>query len=180
MKEARFPSGKRPSNLLDANGLWDYALKILGIRALSAGELRTKLSRKAAQAADIDGIMARLREYRFIDDGKFAESFAESRRDSQGFGKFRVMRDLQQRKVGRTEAEKAVAHAFDGTDETKLIEQFLERKFRKVNLSEYLKEEKHLASAYRRLRYAGFSASASAKVLKRYSERADELQDESE
>lgn len=168
----------RTAKLLDAEGLWDYALKLLGMRALSTGELRAKLRTKAAQASDIDGVVSKLRDYKYIDDRKFAEGFATARRDSQGFGKFRVLRELQQRKVARTVAEKAVSDAFSEVEESEMIEQFLARKFRNVNLSEYLKEEKHLAAAYRRLRYAGFSAGSSTRVLKRYSERADDLQDE--
>ncbi len=170
----------KPPKLLDAEGLWEYALKLLGMRALSSGELRARLRRRALHPADIDSIVARLRDYKYLDDRKFAESFATSRRDSQGFGKFRVMRELQQRKVAHGVAEKAVSEAFSEVDESEMIEQFLARKFRSVKLSEYLKEEKHLAAAYRRLRYAGFSSAASTRVLKRYSERADELQDEPE
>ena len=172
-------SGRTPK-LLDAEGLWDYALKLLGMRALSVAELRTKLLRRAAEPADIDGVVAKLREYKYIDDKKFAEGFATSRRDSQGFGKFRVLRDLQQRKIAKTVAETAVTKAFSEVEETEMIQAFLARKFRKIDLAEYLQEPKHLAAAYRRLRYAGFTSSASARVLKRYSEHAEALEDEPE
>jgi hypothetical protein len=39
-----------------------------------------------------------------------------------------------------------------------------------------LRDEKHLASAYRKLRYAGFGSGNAIRVLKRYAERADELE----
>ena len=178
MKQADARASRRAPKLLDAEGLWDYALKLLGMRALSAEEMRTKLRRRAADPGDIDSVIGKLREYKYIDDPKFAEGFATARRDAQGFGKHRVMRDLQQRRVPKTVAERAVAEAFTGVDEIAMIEQFLERKFRNKDLHEYLQEEKHLAAAYRRLRYAGFSSAASTRVLKRYSERAEELQDE--
>jgi len=146
------------------------------MRALSITELRTRLIRRAAEAGDIDGVLAKLKEYGYLDDKRFAETFAIARRDNQGFGKMRVMRDLQQRKVAKPVAEKAIAQTFAGVDETAQIEQFLQRKFRGKNLPEYLKEEKHLASAYRRLRYAGFSSGTSIRVLKRYSQSADQLE----
>jgi SOS response regulatory protein OraA/RecX len=58
-----------------------------------------------------------------------------------------------------------------------MIEAFLKRKFRNVKMAEYLAEEKHLASAYRKLIYSGFSSSNAIKVLKRYAERAEDLED---
>jgi regulatory protein len=67
--------------------------------------------------------------------------------------------------------------AFSGTDETALIEEYLRRKFRAANLGELLSEEKRLASTFRRLRTAGFSAGGSIRVLKRYAAEAERLED---
>ena len=64
---------------LDANALWEYALRVLGGRAHSTGELREKLRRKAELAADVDPAIARLKEYGYLNDRKFAESFAAAR-----------------------------------------------------------------------------------------------------
>jgi hypothetical protein len=49
-----------------------------------------------------------------------------------------------------------------------------------VDLGELLQEDKKLQSVFRRLRYAGFSAGASVRVLKRYAAQADRLEDEPE
>ena len=73
--------------------------------------------------------------------------------------------------------EAAAETAYSGADETALIEQFLERKFRGKNLGTLLQEEKHLASAFRRLRTAGFSAGGSIKVLKHYAAEAERLEE---
>jgi regulatory protein len=164
-----------PPRLLDAEKLWDYALKALGGRALSAGEMRERLRRRAEQKSDVDSIMARLREYGYINDARMAENFASARLDTRGFGQGRVLRDLQQRRVAPTVARTAVDRAFAGTEETELIEAFLERKYRGRNLAEYLSDEKKLASVFRRLRYAGFRAGPSIAILKRYAARAEEL-----
>ncbi|MEZ5399585.1 MAG: regulatory protein RecX [Bryobacteraceae bacterium] len=165
---------------LDADRLMQYALGALGRRALSAGELRERLSRRAAEAADVAGVMERLKEYGYLDDGRFAESFANWRKENQGLGRQRVLRDLRMRRVAPAVAEKAVDAAYAQADETALVEQFLARKMRGVALGEYLAEPKNMASAYRKLRYAGFSPGASIAVLRRYSERAEELEDEPE
>jgi regulatory protein len=167
---------KRTPKLLDAESLWGYALKSLGARALSGSELRRKLQLKAEQPGDIETVMARLKEYGYINDERFAEHYATVRRDSQGFGQHRVLRDLRQRRVAPTVAQKAVTDAFEGTSETAMIEQFLERKYRNKDLRAFLQERKNLASAFRRLRYAGFGAGPSIAVLKRYASRAEDLE----
>jgi hypothetical protein len=71
-----------------------------------------------------------------------------------------------------------VQETFAEVDEAAAVAQFLQRRYRNVVLSEHLREPKNLAAAYRKLRYAGFSSPASIRVLKKFSERADELEDE--
>ncbi|MEP6539314.1 MAG: RecX family transcriptional regulator [Bryobacteraceae bacterium] len=148
------------------------------MRALTVSELREKLKRRAQEAGDVDGVLAKLKEYGYLNDNQFAETFANARRENQGFGKRRVLQDLKQRRVAPKLAEQAVAQTFEGVDETPMIEQFLARKFRGKKLSEYLQEPKHLAAAFRRLQYAGFGAGPSIQVLKRYAARAEELEAE--
>jgi len=162
---------------LDQDKLLDYAVKTLGVRAYSAGEMRTRLRRRAESSASVDQVMAKLREYGYLNDEKFAEGFASSRADGHGLGKQRVMRDLRARQVSQQVAEKAIEGAFAGKDEGEMVEAFLQRKFRGKALPEWLKEPKNLAAAFRRLRYAGFSSGVSIKVLKRYSEMAAELEE---
>ncbi|HEX7362947.1 MAG TPA: regulatory protein RecX [Bryobacteraceae bacterium] len=162
---------------LDAEGLWQYALKTLARRAHSADELRRKLARRAASEQDARAAIAKIAEYGLADDRRFAENFSSSRLQNDGFGKMRILRDLRLRNVPAKIAEDAVRKTFDGIDEQDLIAQFLERKYRGKNLPELLSEPKHLASAYRRLRMAGFSSGGAVAMLKRYAAAADELSD---
>jgi regulatory protein len=159
---------------LDSEGLWEYALRVLGQRAHSANELRQKLSKRSESAADVAAVMGKLREYGLADDKKFSEAFASSRLQSRGFGRFRVLRDLRSKSVSGNVAEAAVEKTFAGTDEVELIQRFLERKYRGKKLDEFLKEEKNLASVYRRLRTAGFSSSNSLSILKRYARQVED------
>ena len=157
--------------LLKAEGLWDYALKVLSRRAHSSSELRYKLLRRAESAAFVQATMDKLREYGLTDDAKFSESFAQSRLQNQGFGRQRVLRDLRSKRVPGEIAKSAVEKTFGGLVESDLIQQFLERKYRGKDLSAFLKVEKNLAGAYRRLRMAGFSSAGSISILKRYADR---------
>ena len=170
-------AGRGKPKKLDAEALWEYALRALGQRAHSTGELRQKLSRRAVSAAEVDATLAKLREYELTNDQKFSEAFAAARLQNQGFGRLRVLRDLSSRRVGRTIAERAVEKTFGEVDELTLIRRFLERRYRGKDLVEFLKEEKHLASVYRRLRTAGFTANGSLSVLKGYSHEAQDWSD---
>jgi len=161
---------------LDQEGLWALALRALGGRAQSSGELREKLRRRAQSQKDVDAVLARLKDAGYLNDRHFAENYAAARLENQGFGKMRVLRDLRQRRVAPQLAEKVTEEAFRDSNETELIEQFLQRKHRGKDLPAFLGDEKNLASVFRRLRYAGFSAGASIRVLKRYASQADELE----
>ncbi len=171
----------RKQSKLDPTGLWDYALRILARKAYSAGEIKEKLTLRATSTSDVPDVLAKLREYGFADDEKFSEAFAQSRLRNEGFGRSRVMRDLRTKRVAPKVAEQAIEKAFAGTSEAELIDNFLSRKYRSKDLTVFLKEEKNLASAYRKLRVAGFTSNAALAALKRHAKRAAdwELPDDS-
>jgi regulatory protein len=156
----------------------NYAARSLSARAQSSSELRARLSRRAAHAPDVEQVLVRLKDAGLINDQQFASAFTSWRKENQGFGKTRVMRDLMARRVAPALAKKAVDAAYENVDETALIEDYLKRKYRGKDLGALLAEEKHLASAFRRLRAAGFSAGASIRTLKRYAALAEQLNEE--
>lgn len=168
---------RRAPKKLASDALWEYALRLLAQRPYSTAELRQKLSRRADSPASATEVITKLREYGLADDAKFSEAFASSRLQNQGFGRMRVLRDLQAKRVASPVAKKAVDKTFAEVEEIDLARRYLERKYRGKNLAELLSEEKGLAAAYRRLRTAGFSGRVSLSVLKSYSARANELED---
>lgn len=168
---------RKPVRKLNSEELFEFAVKALGARAHSTSELRQKLLRRAELVADIEPVLGRLKEYGYLNDKRFADSFATSRLENRGFGKTRVLQELRGRRVAPKLAEEAVARTFQGTDERVLVEQYLERKYRHTPLAEYLGDQKQLASVYRRLRRAGFSHGTTLSVLFRYSKDAAALDD---
>lgn len=153
---------------LDTDALWEYALKLLAGRAHSAGELKRKLTLKAARAADVDATISRLKEYRYLDDRRFAENFAEARRDAGRFGRARVLRDLRERRVAPSMAEHTVEKVYRDVNEEEWIEAFLRRKYRLTPRDNLLQDDKDLASAYRQLLRAGFRPGDVIRTLKRF------------
>ncbi len=171
--------GRRPARkapLLAAAALWDYALKSLGARAQSSGELRRKLLLKAEQPADVESTISRLREYGYLNDNRFAENYAGARLENQGLGRSRVMQDLRQRKVGAELAERTIDRVYGEIDEMELLLDFIYRKIRtKLPLPEALADPKVLATAYRKLIRAGFRSSNILLALKRIAKNQELL-----
>jgi regulatory protein len=165
---------------LDRDQLLNYAAQALAARAQSSGELRTRLRRRAARMEDVEEVLTYMRQAGYLNDRRFAGSFAEWRRENQGLGKARVMRDLMARRVAPALARDAVDTAYKEVDELALIESFLAKKYRGKDLGTLLKQEKHMASAYRKLRTAGFSTGNSIRVLKRYTAEAERLEEMAE
>jgi regulatory protein len=158
---------KRPRQL-SADELFTYAVKKLAGRAASAGEIRTSLLSRALDPGDVDGILKRLKDYGYLNDARFAESFASARLENEGFGQSRVLRDLRQHRVAPDLAELTVSKIYAEKDEPALIEQFIRRKYRSADRDGLFASEKELASAFRRLQRAGFSSANSLRVLKRF------------
>lgn len=142
---------------LDANQLMEFAARALSARALSVAEMREKLKSRAVRAGDVEDVVKRLKNAGYLNDQRFAESYATWRRDDGGYGKSRVLRDLFARRVAPAVAKEAVEKAYGQVDEIAMIERFVARKCKGV---------KNLASAYRKLRAAGFSSGNSLRVLK--------------
>jgi len=165
--------GKRKK--LDSGGLWQYALKLLGGRAQSTGELREKLRLRAEAAADVDDAMVRLKDLGYLDDKRFAEGFAAARLSNDRLGSTRVLQDLRRRRVAPSLAEATVQKTYENVDEVALIEDWIRRKYRMTPREGLFGEEKDLASAYRRLARAGFRSGEIIRVLKRFAKNPELL-----
>jgi regulatory protein len=155
--------------------LWEYALKSLGMRAYSIGELREKLRRRAERLGDIDGVLARLKESKYLDDRRYAENFASARLENDKLGRIRVMRELRVRRVAPALAERTVQKLYEAVDEEGLIEQWIRRKYRMTPREGLFQTQKDMAAAYRRLARAGFSTGPILRVLKRFAKDPDLL-----
>lgn len=156
---------------MDCEALWDFAVKALAARAHSAGELRRKLLRRAGDPADVDTVLRRLKEYGYLDDARYAESFAATRLQDRTLGSRRVLRDLRERFIAPKLAEQAVRQVYQDVDEDRLVENHIRRRLRAVQFQ----DAKELAAAYRRLMRAGFSSGAILRALKKFARQPELL-----
>lgn len=166
---------ERTPRRLDREGLWVYALRALGGRAHSTGEMREKLRRRAARQEDVEETLGRLKECGYLDDRRFAEGYASARLSNDRFGRTRVLQDLRSRRVAPSLAEKTVGEVYRDVDESALIEDWIRRKYRVAPREGLFQEDKDLASAYRRLLRAGFRTGEILRVLKKFARNPELL-----
>jgi len=160
---------------LDAEALWSYALKVLGGRAHSTGDLREKLRRRAERPGDVENLLARLKDLGYLDDRRYAENFAAARLSNDKLGRSRVIQDLRQRRVAPTLAERTVRQVYQDVNDEALIEEWIRRKYRMAQREVPFQEDKDLAAAYRRLLRAGFRTGEIVRVLKRFAKNPELL-----
>ena len=145
----------KPRQLDSEAALYDAAVRILIRRAHSVHEMRQALERRSEDAGLIKKVMTRLKSAGLLDDARYASQFARQRTEERKQGRFRVARDLRARGVPDRHIEAALAEAAEQTDEAELIRQRIER-IRRSFRGEM--DRRKLASLYRSLLRAGFSA----------------------
>lgn len=157
----------RPREFLNETGLFDYAVKALGRRMRSEAELRRLMRARVEPGARGDvaiaAVLVRLKEYGYLDDASFAETYARLRQENQKLGERRVRQDLQQKGVGSELIAETLEARYGQTNEEALAREHLERK--RIRKPENPKET---ARVMRRLVTAGFSTGVIYKILRQW------------
>jgi regulatory protein len=153
----------KPRQLETETELYEAAVRALMRRAYSVYEMKQLLGRRTDDNTLLRNVMERLKRAKMIDDERFAKQFARQRTEIRRQGKFRIARDLRARGVPDRHIEAALADASKETDESRVVRQRLERKLRSFRGE--ISENK-MASMYRSLLRAGFSADVVRRELK--------------
>ncbi|MFL6211848.1 MAG: regulatory protein RecX [Pyrinomonadaceae bacterium] len=107
------------------------AVKLLAAKPRSLAELRERLLEKEwADAASVDAALARLKEYGYLDDERFAFGYASYRVKQRPVGRQRLARDLQMKKVDRATTDQALELVFQETPEADLVDRAIEKRIR--------------------------------------------------
>jgi regulatory protein len=162
-----FRSNPKPRAILNEDGLYDYAVKALGRRMRTESELRRLMQSRVEPGehgdAIVGAVVKRLREYGYLDDAAYAETYTRLRQENEKFGARRVRQDLRQKGVGAELAEKTIESRYGATNEEALAREHLERKriAKPTN-------EKETARVVRRLVTAGFATATIYKILRQW------------
>jgi regulatory protein len=107
------------------------AAKLLAAKPRSIEELRERLLEKQwTDEATVEAVIAKLREYGYLNDERFAFGYASYRVRQKPVGRQRLARDLQMKKVARETADEALNLVFEETPEEELIDRAIEKRIR--------------------------------------------------
>jgi regulatory protein len=154
---------RKPHQVETETELYEAAVRALMRRAYSVYEMKQLLGRRTEDDKLLRTVIDRLKRAKMIDDERFAKQFARQRTEIRRQGKFRITRDLRARGVPDRHIEAALADAAKESDEAAIVRQRLERKLRSFRGE--INENK-IASMYRSLLRAGFSADVVRRELK--------------
>ena len=127
----------------------DAALNIITYKDRTVAELKKKLTEKGYGLSEIEDVIAKLAEYNYVDDQRYAIHFAKGRSESRGA---RVIR-MELKNKGVSDSLISLAMEELDVDESETVEKLLRRRYG----NEDLRDEKTRNRAYGFLMRRGFS-----------------------
>ena len=107
----------------------ELAFRHLGRRDRTEAELRRHLAAKDVGEQDAEAAIAEVARMGYLDDARYARTFAEDRRNLDGWGSARIERRLVELGVDRDHIAAALG-ARDGGEELQAALELLRRRFR--------------------------------------------------
>ncbi len=140
---------ERPARILDPEKARAKTMKragnLLAAKPRSINELRERLLEKEWTNEEIvEAVIAKLGEYGYVNDERFAFGYASSRVRQRPLGRGRLLRDLQLKKVDRETADEAVRLVFEETPEEELIDRAIQKRIRLRGVPQTRPETKSL------------------------------------
>jgi len=161
----------RPRKLETESELYTAAINGLARRAYSVYEMRSYLERRAEDKDVVKSVLDRLKHLEYLDDARYARQFVRLHTELRKQGAFRIARDLRARGVPDRHIESALAERSPASSESTLVRQRLERRIKSLRGP---LDERRVASLYRSLLRAGFSADTIRQELSALTRKAVE------
>ena len=134
---------------------FERAVKLLAAKPRSIAELRERLQGiGGSNKAVVEAVIERLREYGYLDDERFAFSYASLKVKQKPIGRRRLERDLKFKKVDTSVADEALELVYSETSEEELIDRAIERR---VRIRGRPKDRKEAKSLFDHLLRQGFA-----------------------
>ncbi len=112
---------------------FNYAMFLLNLSAKTETELRKKLTQRGYAAGVIDEVIKRLKEYDYINDVKYAESFIATMKSYKTYGYFAIRQKMALKLLQSTLVEKSLRVHFTLEDEREVMERYLEQQLPKTD-----------------------------------------------
>lgn len=140
-----------------------YLVQLLGYRARSESELRSRLQQKQFSESSIDKAVESLRRMGLINDQEFAQAWVRNRLTTGKAGRLRLAQELRARGVDRQVAEGALAEMSEEKELSFALE-VGQRRYERLRDEEPEAQRRKLASFLQR---RGFSYETVSRVLNR-------------
>jgi regulatory protein len=112
---------KKPRAPLGEGALFEYAVASLGRRMRTVAELkrlmRPRVEEGEAGERTMDAVLAKLKEYKFLDDASFAAEYTRLRQENEKLGRRRVQQGLMQKGVHPELVTKTLDAAYENVSE---------------------------------------------------------------
>lgn len=110
---------------------FERAVKLLAAKPRSVSELRERLLHgRGTSKSTVDEVIERLSEYGYLDDERFAFSYASLRVKQKPVGRRRLAQDLKFKKVDKQVAEDTLELVYAENTEDDLIDRAIEKRLR--------------------------------------------------
>lgn len=134
-EESEKESENEPRRIVDVEKArrrtFDRAVNLLTYKPRSVNELRQRLLEKNWTNAEIvEAVLAKLKEYNYLNDEHFARDFAASRLRQKPIGKRVLKQKLALKKLDKETVDAALEKAFEETPEEEIIERAIEKRLR--------------------------------------------------
>ncbi|SIR86234.1 regulatory protein [Williamsia sterculiae] len=120
-------TGRQSTGGKSGASCWDSALRLLGVRARSASEMRNRLLRKDFDPDEVDDVMRRLHDLDLLDDSAFADEWVRSRHTHSAKGRGALRRELRDKGVATETVERSLEQIDDEAERDRAAE-LLDRK----------------------------------------------------
>ena len=111
--------------------MFQRAAQLLTKKQRSVEELRERLlAGRGATPEIVEQAIERLREYGYLNDERFAQSYASLRLQQRPLGRRRLQRDLRLKQIDQATTEQALDEVFATTPEEDLIERAIAKRVR--------------------------------------------------
>jgi regulatory protein len=158
---------RRTQKIYDEEMLYEYAIGALGRKMRTVAELKRLMRERVKHQEEkigqllVELVIAKLKEKKYLNDTNYAESYSRFRRESDKFGRMRVVQDLKAKGVHGDIIEKTVDAAYQDVNEEQLAREYLQRK--RIRKPE---TQRDAAKVFRTLMRAGFASRVIFRILK--------------
>lgn len=147
---------------------YDSALRLLGVRARSRHELRTRLLDKDFEPTEVDSVLERLAGVGLVDDSDFAHQWVRTRHTYSAKGRTALRHELRTKGVDPGIIAEAVG-TIDDDDERSRAAELVAKKIGRVpvdSLADPAERDKHLRRLVGMLARRGYGPGISVELVR--------------